>query len=628
MAREDYQVAALEAIGMAHPLSEAHRREGHLAIGEVALDASGAALEAVVLQRRQWAATKIGRWLKDGVLTEPEALQLMADRIPLTFPQFVEIARKAPGLSEKLMVLESHLKQARAVSSRMRPAFPWFPGEQLRHVLVRQGVRWREMSQAREVVKERRMRLDAFLGRFDPMTFRFVQAHANAGFAPDADGYRAYLKAAHPKVLAVFDGARPPALIAERDRRQHTYVTGVTGSGKSELLKALIAATLALPDRPAIILIDPHGDLAEQVAHWPVFAGGDRLVYLAPYLIEGYRPTINPFEVSGLSEWERDVIVQEIVEAFAQLLKGELGGTLSVNMRALLYPCIQVLLDVAGSSPRDLLVFMDDTLNLELVALARQHPREAIRSFFVNAATGFQSPHFARTKAAIAAKLQSLRSTSVFDELVNGPTSLDLEGLVNDGKVLVFNLAKGRIGADASEAVGRFVLARLQGMALRRQHLAPEARRRVHLFIDECQNFISPATIAIMEEARKYALYLTLAQQVVGRGMSPETRKVVLNNTNLKFAGRTREDAAMADLMGTTLAHLQSLAPGQFMVQSGTARGAEIQVRNDLLGNAQRMSEADWRHVSENMRRYYRQTNAPSQYRHQEPVRATARRLV
>lgn len=558
---------------------------------------------------QQWVLREIERRRKETWFDDEDAGRLVGIMMPLDFDAYIGIARCGFRLRHEFDGLKTELERAQSARRRVHID----PSALLSGGLSKMLAAGQKLGQdARQLSVEAadiRERLRQMVHQHGLSGITLI-AQFQQGFSADLTGYAQYLRVLYPDYFELISNATPVISIPEIDRTQHTYVTGGSGSGKSETLKALVHGTLNCVPTAGMVIIDPHGDLAEQIARWPEFEDGERLVYVSPTLFEDLTPTINPFEADDLGPREKDVVAQEIVEALEQLLSGEMGGTLSVNMRTVLFPCVLVLLDVPNTSFADLLTFMDDDLNMELVARARQHPRAPVREFFQHSAVGFSSSHYDRTKSAIAAKLQSLRNTLSFDALVSGPSSMNLEQLVNDGKIVVFNLAKGDIGRDASEAVGRFVLAKLQGMALRRQRLPANERRPVHLFIDECQNYISPATIAIMEETRKYGLHLTLAQQVAGRGMSKEMLKVVLNNTNIKLSGRTKEDQVVAKLFGSDLATLQQMQPGEFFLQCGARPAARVQIRGDLVGGNHAMSDEAWQGLVGTMRCYYREVDA------------------
>lgn len=427
--------------------------------------------------------------------------------------------------------------------------------------------------------------------QYDPMTLDLARSFNSSVHTPDREGYLNYLYNRDPSLIEELKEPIPvtPQL---NELRRHTYITGGSGSGKTELLKQLIHAAYHRFGE-AIVVIDPHGDLAQQVAKWEMFEQDDRLLYIDPYLSDDHIPPFNPLDVpEGTTMQQKEVIAQQLVNAFEQLLKSSGGDSLTVNMRTVLMPCILTLLDRKGSTLADLQRFMNDQLNEPLVELGTQSKRRAIRDFFTH--DFLNDTSLRASKSAISRKLQSLFNTFAFDEMVNSPQSIDFEKAINNGQIILFNLSKGRLGDEASEAFGRLVVASIQGLALRRADIPEEDRVPINLFIDECQNYISPATMQILEEARKYGVSLTLAQQVVGRGMSSEMQTVVLNNTNVKVAGRTPEDDKMAKILGKTQVDVQNLNTGQFWMKIGNGHTFLLRGNTDLLGDNISMSDVYW----------------------------------
>mgnify|MGYP001290732032 CR=1 FL=1 len=418
-------------------------------------------------------------------------------------------------------------------------------------------------------------------------------------------GYLGYLLENESELMEEILVEDVPVSILEQDRQRHTYVVGGTGSGKSELIKVLVHRYLVNHTDKATVVLDPHGDMVRQIARFREFQNPERLLYLDPLLQNGQTFTINPLQPpAGSTRQEREVIAQQLAGAFEELLKGSAGATLSVNMRALLMPCLLVLLDEGNRSLKDLQTFLNDDHNGQLVGLGKKSPRPAIARFF---AREFGDKNFSPTKQSLRTKLQSLFNSEVFYNLINGPSSIDLERAIAERKVILFNLAKGTIGPEASEAFGRFIIALLQGLALRRQTVETKERVPVHLFIDECQNYIGASTTTILEEARKYGLHLTLAQQVAGRGMGPEMRTVVLNNTAVKIVGRTAEDQRMAKLLGLELGNVQDLKVGQFYAKAGNGETFRFDAAKDLLENKNDMGDSAWHAVQAAViRRHYR----------------------
>lgn len=437
----------------------------------------------------------------------------------------------------------------------------------------------------------------------DAPSLQIVREYDPTKDTPDREGYRRYLMRKDSQFfIAIADLIK--AVPDSKEMKRHTYITGGSGSGKSELLKVLIRHTMT-KETEATIVIDPHGDMVEQISRWRDFKDNDRLLYIDPFLSHDHIPPFNPLAIAkDTSPHVREVIAQQLLSAFEQILKGTGGDSLTVNMRAALMPCILTLIDRPNSTLADLQRFMNDARNEDLVAFGRQSPRRTIKDFFSHEFV--QDGTLQLSKSAISRKLQSLFNAYAFDEIINSKTSIDLNQAINEKKIILFNLAKGRLGNDASEAFGRLVVASIQGIALRRAD-TPEAQRvPLNLYIDECQNYISPATIEILEEARKYGVNMTLAQQLVGRGMSTEMQSVVMNNTNIKVAGRTLEDSKMAKVFGIEQNEMQQLETGSFWMKVGNGQPFKIMGRSDYVGNENHMSETEWQAVKSRLLNWYR----------------------
>ena len=440
------------------------------------------------------------------------------------------------------------------------------------------------------------------------------EGHSLSRPAPDLPGYLAHL-ATHDPDLAAFFYRRLAARIPEADRAKHTYVLGKSGSGKTELLKLFIHAYLRQPlsTRPTLLVIDPHGDFAEQVAQWRdnLGAGGvaEHLAYIDPFLDPNERmvPTFNPLTLPQPTPHRVDNTAQALVGAFREMLH---DTTLSNQMKALLVPCLSVLLTRPGSTLAELMRFMDDDRNEDLVELGTRVDNPSHADFF--ASGRFYATTYQSTKASLATKLQSLLNSHSFYRLTVGENTFDLGELMDSRKLVVFNLAKGRLGSDTSEAYGRFLLALLQANALGRQALHVTKRVPVQVFIDEFANYISPSMAEILAESRKYKVHMTMAQQFLGQGMDTEFRRAILANTQIKIAGLNSNDtrAALAKEMDTPPEDLGQLHTGQFMVKVGAKPAWKLHAPQFLLGNRHRMSRDDWHQVThDQFQRYYRDTS-------------------
>ncbi len=183
----------------------------------------------------------------------------------------------------------------------------------------------------------------------------------------------------------------------------------------------------------------------------------DRIVYVDPYIRDTskqalgkylwkdvYTPKINPFQIKDKSERSIDFVSQELMSGLVEVLKDK---NYSIQMDALVKPCIATLLRKGDDSLEGFQRFMDDANNADLVQLGLKSPKESDRSFFKY---GFYKSSLTLTKNSIYFKMQSLLNSHTFSNLVIGKSTIDLEDVINSGKVIIFNLAKGRMGKKVS----------------------------------------------------------------------------------------------------------------------------------------------------------------------------------
>ena len=183
--------------------------------------------------------------------------------------------------------------------------------------------------------------------------------------------YREYILGQERRFWAFID--KPVAAYYPEDHcRRNTYVVGTIGSGKTELIKAMMYGYVEQPRSAAVVAIDPAGDFVDEVAGWPEFVGNDRLVFLKLDLQSGMVPTINPFEMSGIDPDDhrremmnsKRIASQQLIGALQEIIAEGVGSQVTIPMRAILRPCVLTLLDRKGSTLRDLERFMHDDREL------------------------------------------------------------------------------------------------------------------------------------------------------------------------------------------------------------------------------------------------------------------------
>ena len=359
--------------------------------------------------------------------------------------------------------------------------------------------------------------------------------------------------------------------IPDSARKRHTYITGGTGSGKSEMMKILAYSTVRKnaknphnrSKRESLIVIDPHGELADGIAQFREHENDADLIYVDLFLKDGFSPSINPFDIPTDNQKHIELVAQEITGAFLEII-GQ--ANLSTQMEAILEPCIATVLVKKDGSIKDLQRFMDDENNADLIELGQKSRNAAHRELFNNA---FTRSTYKTTKDGIYTRLQVLLNSGVFSDFIARPSTIDLSQAMDNGTSVVFKLTQGDIGEKVCHAIGRLIVAMIKSIGLRRAKIDEHLRTPVHVFIDECQNFISPSIEKMLTESRKYGVHLTLAQQILGQGMDSATEEITLGNTGVKIVGSnslgTLKD--MSRETETELELMQQLLTGEFIVK-------------------------------------------------------------
>ena len=335
-------------------------------------------------------------------------------------------------------------------------------------------------------------------------------------YSKDAEGYRAYVDGILQGELNRFLEHPVFIPIAENRRYRHTYICGGTGSGKSVMQEAIIHHYIEKRDC-AVVVLDPHGELVEGIAKFPMFADRNQLAYIDPSLSSEHTPTLNPFDVPhDASPRDLDVQRQQLLAAFGAVL-GD-GSGFTDQMKAILSPCITTLLRKPGASISDLKRFMDDEGNADLVETAQSVLTNPEDVHFME--RHFGTTAYDATKKGILTRLHNLLTSEVFRNFLVGKSTFQLESLLEQKKTILFNLKDASAsGQDSAfNAIGRFIIARLIGIVFRRSP-AP-----IHFFLDEAHNYSTPAISKILTEARKFGLYLTLSNQSVSQFDNPGPR--------------------------------------------------------------------------------------------------------
>src|SRR6266446_6205774 len=322
--------------------------------------------------------------------------------------------------------------------------------------------------------------------------------------------------------------------IKQADRLAHMHVIGKTGTGKSTLLETLIDQDLQAGRGCA--LVDPHGDLATRaVARVPEWRQSD-LIYVNlpdPAQRYGYNP------LTHVSTERRSLVASGVMELFEKMWPNAWGQ----RMEHILRNTLLALLDFPDTNFSDILrLYADKAFRHAVVAnTANEQVRTFWRTEYPKYTYRYQAEAIAPIQNKVAAFLADQRLYRFF---VGPQQPLRFRQIMDEGKILIVNLAKGQIGADSAGLAGGLVLTAISLAAFSRASLPEDQRRPFYVYVDEFQTFTTLSVANMTAELRKYGVALVLAHQYFHQ-LEPEVRHAVPGNAGTLISFRVgAEDAA------------------------------------------------------------------------------------
>jgi hypothetical protein len=307
--------------------------------------------------------------------------------------------------------------------------------------------------------------------------------------------------------------------IRQADRRAHMYVIGKTGTGKSTLLETLIRQDVNADH--GLALLDPHGDLVERVlAQIPDHRKSDVIAFDVP---DAAHPLgFNPLE--SVPPAKRALAASGLLEVFKKIWNDSWGPRLEHILRNALL----ALMDQPQATLADVLRLLDNDA-FRRNAAANVTNRQ-VRDFWLREYENYPFRFRAEAIAPIQNKVGAFLSHPVLHGIVTQPRSaFDLRRVMDEGKILLVNLAKGKIGEDAASLLGAMLVSRIGLAALSRADIPEAERRDFFLYLDEFPTFTTLSLANMLSELRKYRVNLILAHQFLSQ-LDPLLRDAILGN--------------------------------------------------------------------------------------------------
>jgi hypothetical protein len=321
--------------------------------------------------------------------------------------------------------------------------------------------------------------------------------------------------------------------IKEKNRRGHMYITGKTGTGKSTLIENLAISDIRAGN--GLALVDPHGDLAEDILNFVPKRRIEDVIYFNPSDLE-YPIAFNPLE--NVPADSRHVVVSGLLSVFKKIWSEFWGPRLEHILRH----SVLTLLERPRSTLLDIPRLLTDKEFRKGVLERVSHPQ--VKDFWLSEFERYSVWLRSEAISPILNKIgQFLVSIPLRNIVGQKENTFNLRNAMDEGKILIVNLAKGKIGEDNCAVLGAMMVTEIQLAALSRSELPENKRAAFYLYVDEIHNFLTLSFADILSEARKYGLNLVLAHQYIEQ-LDEKVRAAIFGNVGTIISFRVgAEDA-------------------------------------------------------------------------------------
>jgi len=324
--------------------------------------------------------------------------------------------------------------------------------------------------------------------------------------------------------------------IKAKDRTKHIYIIGKTGMGKSTLLENM--AVQDIQNGEGLAFIDPHGSTAEKLLEYIPENRVKDTVYFAPFDTD-YPVSFNVMEDVGYDK--RHLVVSGLMSAFKKIWL----EAWSARMEYILTNTLLALLEYPDATLLGVNRMYTDKEYRKKVVENIKDP--SVKSFWVDEFTKYTDRYTQDATPAIQNKVGQFTANPLIRNIIGQPkSSFDFRKVIDERKILIINLSKGRIGESNANLLGSMLITKIYLAAMSRADIHDREMQKLpnfYLYVDEFQSFANESFADILSEARKYKLNLIIAHQFIGQ-LEEEIKKAVFGNVGSILSFRIGSDDA------------------------------------------------------------------------------------
>ncbi len=322
--------------------------------------------------------------------------------------------------------------------------------------------------------------------------------------------------------------------IKRTDRRRHLYIIGKSGVGKSKLLELMMRQDVAY--RHGLCLIDPHGETIEALLE---FIPEDRIedVVIIDPSDSDYPASFNP--LSNVDPNFKHQLTQGLIE----VMEKQFGANWTPRLEHVFRFTCLALLDYPHATMRGMISMLTDRNYRQKVVEYIQD--DMVKRFWAIEFADWSEKFDTDAIIPLVNKLGQFLSDPMLRNIFGQKENrIDIEKLMNEQKIILINLSKGKIGEENSSFFGSMFITKIKQAGMARAKIPEKQRNDFYLYVDEFQNLVTDTFENILSEARKYSLNLTVAHQYVGQ-LLPRVQAAVLGNVGSMIVFRVGGDDAV-----------------------------------------------------------------------------------
>jgi hypothetical protein len=330
---------------------------------------------------------------------------------------------------------------------------------------------------------------------------------------------------------STYRGLAKPVYMDIDDRRRHMYIIGKTGTGKSEFLKDMIMQDIKAGNGLAVI--DPHGDLIDDILPMIPAKRAEDVILFDPS--DTHRPMgFNMLEAE--TEEQKHYVVSSIIGLMYKLFDPNKTGIIGPRFEHAIRNAMLTVMYEKGSTFVEVVRVLTDANYVQELLPKVEDP--IIRRYWTDQIAQTSDFHKSEVLDYIVSKFGRFVTNKMIRNIIGqSDSAFNFRKVMDEKKILLINLAKGKIGEENSQFLGLILVPKILVAAMSRQDMAKDRREDFFLYVDEFQNFATPDFAQILSEARKYKLNLIVANQFIGQ-MEEEVKNAIFGNVGSLVAFR------------------------------------------------------------------------------------------